>query len=558
MRAREMVFKPFPSREEETQMLEQQEQRPLRMPDEDAALRAILEGTATVTGERFFAALVENLAKALNTHSAWVTEFIEETRMLKALAFWVDGEMIEDLEMPVDGTPCQQVIESAGLIHHPDNMLDIFPDRPGLRDMGAVSYMGLPLLDVNGKIIGNLAVLDNRPMPEEPRALTLFKIFADRASAELRRVRAERGIREREEKYRQIVETTGEGFLLLGHDLTIMDVNKACGRMLGYGREAIIGKTFIDFAAADARSFLLANPQDLFAGEYNEFESVLLSSEERRVSVLVHSDTLRNDKGGVIGTMLFVTDITDHKKSLALAGEFQKSMLPSESPQIDGFDIAGKTVACDEIGGDYFDYLPVTACVDDHFGVVVGDVTDHGATAALLMATARAFLRMRASQCGAISQIITEMNRQLTQDVLDTGRFMTLFYLTINTGNRDLRWVRAGHDPAMLYDPATDRFEELKGQGLALGVDDQYIYREYAKSGIGPGQILAIGTDGIWEAGNNQGVIFGKKRFCEIIRRHAGLSAAGIVAAVYEELADYTAGLLPTDDITLVIIKVTD
>ena len=144
-------------------MLEQQEQRPLRVPDEDAALRAILEGTATVTGERFFAALVENLAKALNTHSAWVTEFIEETRMLKALAFWVDGEMIEDLEMPVDGTPCQQVIESAGLIHHPDNMLDIFPDRPGLRDMGAVSYMGLPLLDVNGKIIGNLAVLDNRP-----------------------------------------------------------------------------------------------------------------------------------------------------------------------------------------------------------------------------------------------------------------------------------------------------------------------------------------------------------------------------------------------------------
>lgn len=539
-------------------MLEQQEKGPLRIPDEDAALRAILRGTATATGAPFFAALVENLANALHTHSAWVTEFIEETRMLRALAFWADGEMIEGLELPVDGTPCQQVIESAGLIHHPDNILDIFPDRPGLRDIGAVSYMGLPLVDVDGGIIGNLAILDNRPMPEEPRVLTVFKIFADRASAELRRVRAERGIREREEKYRRIVETTGEGFLLLGHDLTVMDVNKACGRMLGYGREAIIGKTFTDFVAEDARSFLLANQQDLFAGEYNEFESVLVACEDRRVSVLVHSDTLHNDKGGVIGTMLFVSDITEQKKSLALAGEFQKSLLPSASPRIEGFDIAGKTVACDEIGGDYFDYLPVTACVDDHFGVVVGDVTDHGATAALLMATARAFLRMRASQCGAISQIITEMNRQLTQDVLDTGRFMTLFYLTINAGNRDLRWVRAGHDPAVLYDPATDRFQALKGQGLALGVDDQYVYREYAKSGIGPGQILAIGTDGIWEAVNSQGVIFGKKRFCEIIRRHAGLSAAGIVAAVYETLADYTAGLLPTDDITLVIIKVTD
>ena len=538
-------------------MLERHEQLPLRIPDEDAALRAILAGTATETGERFFAALVENLANAMNTHSAWVTEFIEETRMLKALAFWADGEMIEGLELPVDGTPCQQVIESAGLIHHPDNILDIFPDRPGLRDIGAISYMGLPLLDVNGQIIGNLAVLDNRPMPEEPRALTLFKIFADRASAELRRVRAERSIREREEKYRQIVETTGEGFLLLEHDLTIVDVNNACSRMLGYGRDAIIGKTPVDFAATDARPFLLTNQQELFAGEYNEFESVLLSREGRRVSVLVHSNTLRNDKGAVIGTMLFITDITEQKKSLALAGEFQKSLLPRESPRIDGFDIAGKTVACDDIGGDYFDYLPVSECEDDHFGVVVGDVTDHGATAALLMATARAFLRMRASQCGAISQIITEMNRQLTQDVLDTGRFMTLFYLTINVDNRDLRWVRAGHDPAILYDPVADRFEALKGQGLALGVDDQYVYREYTKSGIGPGQILAIGTDGIWEAHNSQGVIFGKKRFCEIIRHHAGLSAAGIVAAVYRELADYTAGLLPTDDITLVVIKVT-
>ena len=91
-----------------------------------------------------------------------------------------------------------------------------------------------------------------------------------------------------------------------------------------------------------------------------------------------------------------------------------------------GFDIAGRNIACEEVGGDYYDFLAASECREDHFGVVVGDVTDHGATAALLMATARAFLRMRASQCGAISQIVTEMNRQLTRDVLDSGRFMTL------------------------------------------------------------------------------------------------------------------------------------
>jgi sigma-B regulation protein RsbU (phosphoserine phosphatase) len=105
--------------------------------------------------------------------------------------------------------------------------------------------------------------------------------------------------------------------------------------------------------------------------------------------------------------MFFVTDMTEHKKSLTLAAEVQKSLLPQESPHIQGLDIAGKTITSDEIGGDYFDYLSGQECPNDHFGVVVGDVTGHGVDAALLMTTARAFLRMRASQCGSISQIIT-------------------------------------------------------------------------------------------------------------------------------------------------------
>src|SRR6266436_4264362 len=145
--------------------------------DVDASLRTILEGTATETGERFFAALVENLARALNTPGAWVTEYIEEQRRLKALAFWMGGQWIHGWEMVVDGTPCERVIDDRCLIHIPDN-----------------------LLDLDGKILGHLAVLDLRPMPKEPRAEALFQIFAARAAAELRRLRAEKQVREREEK----------------------------------------------------------------------------------------------------------------------------------------------------------------------------------------------------------------------------------------------------------------------------------------------------------------------------------------------------------------------
>jgi sigma-B regulation protein RsbU (phosphoserine phosphatase) len=188
--------------------------------------------------------------------------------------------------------------------------------------------------------------------------------------------------------------------------------------------------------------------------------------------------------------------------------------------------------------------------------VVVGDVTGHGVDAALLMTTARAFLRMRASQCGSISQIITEMNRHLALDVLDSGRFMTLFYLTIDPENEQLRWVRAGHDPAIIYDPTEDKFEELKGSGLALGVEEAISYEENIKSGLFSGQIIAIGTDGIWEAQNKDGEMFGKERFREIIRQKANAEAHDIVDAVYSDLNEFTIGLRPEDDITLVVIKI--
>ena len=148
------------------------------------------------------------------------------------------------------------------------------------------------------------------------------------------------------------------------------------------------------------------------------------------------------------------------------------------------------------------------------------------------------------------------MNRHLTQDVLESGRFMTLFYLTVDPEHDLLEWVRAGHDPALIYDPVQDLFEELKGIGVALGVDEGFNYQANHKTGITNGQIIAIGTDGIWEAINSDGEMFGKDRFRNILRRNAHAGASEILNAVYSELNQFTMGQKTEDDITLVIIKV--
>src|SRR5512145_283914 len=155
---------------------------PLQDANEGAVLREILEGTAKETGERFFTALVENLAKVLGTYGAWVTIWRGERR-LRAVAFWLGGRFVEDFEYDLAGTPCEPVFKDGRLVHVADRVVDLYPNDPDLGPIGAVSYMGVPLLDLDGQILGHLAVLDTRPMPEEPRLLALFRIFAARAAA---------------------------------------------------------------------------------------------------------------------------------------------------------------------------------------------------------------------------------------------------------------------------------------------------------------------------------------------------------------------------------------
>ncbi|HSD51386.1 MAG TPA: sigma 54-interacting transcriptional regulator [Candidatus Methylomirabilis sp.] len=224
--------------------------------EETTALRAIVEGTATETGERFFAALVENLAGALGTHGAWVTEYLPGTRELRALAFWMGGAWVQNWKMAIDGTPCEAVIESVGLVHYPENLVELFPNDPELKRLHAVSYMGVPLLDVNGRILGNLAILDTRPMPEQPRALALFRIFAARAAAELRRLRAESELREREEKLGRLVDSAMDGILELDQELRVTRMNAAAERIFGCAPREMIGRDFEQFLSEESRGKL--------------------------------------------------------------------------------------------------------------------------------------------------------------------------------------------------------------------------------------------------------------------------------------------------------------
>jgi PAS domain S-box-containing protein len=526
-----------------------------RIHDENAILRHILEGTVAVTGAHFFKALVEHLAIAVQTHSAWVTEYIPETRQLHALAFWSDGHVVEDFYLDIDGTACEKVIDRKDIVHYPDDVIRLYPHNATFREFQARSYLGVPLLDDAGQILGNLAVFDTRPMPTEPHLLEIFKIFAGRASAELQRLRADIKVLKSEEKFRRIIATTGEGFVMMDQNLTITDANEAFCRLIGYGMIDILGRAPLDFASDDFRQFLQVNMTRLFSDRDTEFEGTLVSRSGRKIPVRIYGNVLTDDQGKTMGYISFISDQTQQKQSLVLAEEVQKSLQPQSSPRVKGYDIAGKTVSCDEIGGDYFDFWVNPQKPQEHVRIVVGDVTGHGAEAALLMTTARAIFRLEASRGYDAAGIINAMNRQLAQDVLDTGRFMTLFCLELDRQDRQLRWVRAGHAPALLYTPWQDRFEELRGEGMALGVESDFSYTFHRGPETAGGQIIAIGTDGIWEAFDRRGKRYGMQRFRNVIRENAAGDASAMVQAVYDDIQHFTYGVKQEDDISLVIVK---
>ena len=240
--------------------------------------------------------------------------------------------------------------------------------------------------------------------------------------------------------------------------------------------------------------------------------------------------------------------------ALNVAQEVQQSLLPRHPPGGMRFDISGGSRYCDETGGDYYDYIVLPRLGSDVYAIVVGDVSGHGISSALLMAGVRAYLRSRVTQAGSVAEIITDVNRLVSVDTMETNQFMTLFFLVIEGQTGKLTWVRAGHDPAIVYSPDSDEFRELKGAGIPLGVEQDWRFEE-STALIKPGQILVLTTDGIMETHNRDGDMFGKDRIIEVIRRNAGLDAEGIRLEIFKAVEDFRGKAPREDDVTLVVAK---
>jgi sigma-B regulation protein RsbU (phosphoserine phosphatase) len=269
--------------------------------------------------------------------------------------------------------------------------------------------------------------------------------------------------------------------------------------------------------------------------------------------------TATRDEFGVIAgyTNLMIEGLrhrTALLASLKVAEDVQKNLLPGAPPETDRLDIAGTSVYCDETGGDYYDYLRLPG---GRLGVAVADASDHGIGSALFMASVRGFIRNAAGAYESPASLAEAANRFLAVDSGETGRFMTLFFLEIDETPSTvyLRWIRAGQDPALMYDPGADDFRTLSGEGPALGVDEGVAYKNVKTALLPEGGVIVIATDGVFETEKSNGEMFGRKRLMQVVRSHRTESAERIMQHILSALDVHRQAGPRTDDVTLVVIR---
>jgi len=241
---------------------------------------------------------------------------------------------------------------------------------------------------------------------------------------------------------------------------------------------------------------------------------------------------------------------------LAIAAEIQKSFLPDTITQIEGYDIAAKSVMAKEVGGDFFDVIPleVVPLGAGKLGIMIADVSGKGIPAALFMALSRIVVRVNATwYASKPAAAIRDANTIISHDS-KSGMFVTLFYGLMDSTSHSFTYVNAGHNPPIHYSAADNTLSELEATGIAMGVLDDAQYTQDTVQ-MAQGDLLILYTDGITEAENNQLDMFGLDQLKKVILASHTLPSRDIIEAILAAVRSFTGDQPQSDDITLMVIR---
>jgi PAS domain S-box-containing protein len=307
------------------------------------ALRAIVEGTASATGDEFFRSLVMHMASALGVQHAFVAVMAGDTAdRVRTVAFWSEGAIVPNIEYALPGTPCERVV-SGEFCHYPSGVQQRFPEDRDLVMLDAQSYMGMPLTNATGEVLGHLAVVDTRPMHEDEQRDAILRIFAARAGAELERQAADRAVRllneqlearvaertaelqaanrqlaiqvEQRERLTAILEATTDLVATATLDGQVTYMNRAGRRLLGFDDGDVGTVRFAEVYTKESLDIFEREgfPTALREGSWSG-EAVLRSRDGRRIPVSLVGNIHRGPDGVPASLSAIGRDITERKR----------------------------------------------------------------------------------------------------------------------------------------------------------------------------------------------------------------------------------------------------
>lgn len=237
------------------------------------------------------------------------------------------------------------------------------------------------------------------------------------------------------------------------------------------------------------------------------------------------------------------------KQQLNNARDIQFRLLPVTPPTVANYDLTGISFPCYEVGGDYFDFIPLA---NGRLGIGLGDVAGKGMDAALLMSSVHASVRAQALTPSSIAEKIGAVNRYICENT-PMNKFVTLFYGELDPHEHVLRYTNAGHNSPLLV-RADGRVETLDIGGIPVGISEAISYEEGLVR-FDPGDVLLLFSDGISESVNERGEEFGVTRLVDVATRYRHLRPAQLRDRIDEALSQFVGKARPADDMTLVIVK---
>lgn len=382
-------------------------------------------------------------------------------------------------------------------------------------------------------------------------------------------------LKQSETRLADIIDFMPEAILAINKEGRVIVWNKAMEALTSVAAEDVLGKDNYEHSLPfyQIRRPILADmvlmPSKDFEAEYIDFkredkalmgETFIPSLGPKGSYLLAKAAPLYDVNGDVVGAIESIRDLTERrlieqmlnrtKMELNIAAEIQKSFIPKNVPGVPGFYIAAMTVPAMEVGGDFYDFIPLSA---GECGLVVADVAGKSIPAALFMALSRTIIRANIADSSNASEVLKKSNKMIAMDGA-SGMFVTLLYGILNGRDQSLSFANAGHQSPLIFRSENCQLDEEKASGAALGIIEDMDYIDcYVK--FSPGDIALFYTDGVTEALNNLGEMYGEERLINVIKTNCKLDAKDLIESIFNDILSFCSGKEQHDDITLVALK---